>query len=126
MENDLFIEETKNTPSIVLSSKKGIISIEGKSFPENANDFYNRLGDWLVKYRLEKDFITIETHFYYVSSSSIIAFLKLLKKSETIFAPDKITLIWKYDDDDEDILRIGEDYKKLVNCNIIFEEKKEE
>jgi len=126
MIKDLIIKATKNTPSITTDKSRGHILIEGSSFPENVNDFYAVLTDWVSKARIDNDNITIETHFYYIASSSIIALLKFFKKIEKLYAPEKITINWHYDEDDEDILRNGEDYQKLFSFQINLISKKEE
>jgi hypothetical protein len=39
MEN-MFLEATKYTPEISLDAAAGIVSLKGKSYPENTLDFY--------------------------------------------------------------------------------------
>jgi hypothetical protein len=114
----LHISEGKNTPEVNWDVESGTFSIMGKSFPENSKKFYNPLTDWLD----EQEFagvIKFEFYFYYLSSSSIIAIYQILKRLESI--SDKgtsIEVIWKYDDGDDDIERIGLDYQKITSLNI--------
>ena len=113
MKGDLVIVETKNTPRVTADFEKAYLRIEGNSYPENANDFYNQLQSWVTKLRIKKDHLTIETQFHYIASSSVIAFLKFLKRAESLFDPCKFKLTWEYDYDDDDVMQIGEDLQTL-------------
>jgi hypothetical protein len=46
MEN-IKLELTKYTPEISLDASSGIISMTGKSYPENTFDFYKPIIDWM-------------------------------------------------------------------------------
>lgn len=114
----LHISEGKNTPEVNWDVESGIFSITGKSFPENSKKFYNPLNDWLDEQDFEGE-LEFEFYFYYLSSSSIIAIYQILKRLEAI--ADKgasIQIVWKFDEGDDDIERIGSDYQKITSLNI--------
>jgi hypothetical protein len=117
--SSLHIEEGKNTPKVNWDIDSEIMGMSGKSFPENTKKFYNQLTDWLDSQKLTGK-KTFEFHFYYLSSSSIIAVYQILKRLET--ASDNgasIIVNWKYDDGDDDIQRIGLDYEKITSLTIV-------
>jgi hypothetical protein len=119
--SNLIIEEGKNTPKVNWDIDSEVFIMSGKSFPENTKKFYNQLTDWLDAQKLEGT-KTFEFHFYYLSSSSIIAVYQILKRLESASENDvSIGVIWKYDDGDEDIQRIGLDYEKITSLTINHE-----
>ena len=116
--SNLHISEGKSTPKVIWDLDTGVFVVSGKSFPENTKKFYNLLTDWLESQKIERS-ATFEFHFYYLSSSSIIAIYQILKRLELISSQGvDINIIWKYDEGDDDIERIGLDYKKITNLNI--------
>ena len=46
----LHIEGTEDTPEVLLDSGNNTFSISGRSFPENAIEFYEPIFAWLQKY----------------------------------------------------------------------------
>jgi len=118
LENELNIIATKNTPLVIGSIANGFIKFEGSSFPENSKKFYEPLMVWVTESRKTNSKFNIETNFNYISSSSLIAILNLLKRFQTLYGAENITLKWFYEDDDEDILKIAEDYRKIVDFTI--------
>lgn len=116
--SNLHISEGKNTPKVTWDIDSGKFVISGKSFPENTKKFYNLLTDWLDSQKLENN-ATFEFHFYYLSSSSIIAIYQILKRLENICDQGVcIDVIWKHDEGDDDIERIGLDYQKITKLKI--------
>jgi len=119
--SNLNIEEGKNTPKVNWDLDSEVFTMSGKSFPENTKKFYNQLTDWLDVQKLE-GVKTFEFHFYYLSSSSIIAVYQILKRLESATENGaSISVTWKYDDGDEDIQRIGLDYEKITSLTINHE-----
>lgn len=126
MGENFIIEATKNTPRVNADSNAYSMRIEGSTFPENVRKFYDPITDWIDKYiNLNKEF-TIDCKFYYMASSSVIAFLKTLKKLESKLGKDNMKIIWRFEEGDDDILKIGEDYSQLLDITFSFKEEAEE
>lgn len=124
MDKKLKIEETKNTPSIHFDGAQGVFKIKGRSFPENAKKFYKPIIEWLVAFSPE-DNKTYHVYFAldYVSSSSLLTLLEIMKQLNTFHTSGyNFEINWQYDFDDEDIKKIGEDFKKFLQIPIHFEE----
>ena len=116
--SELHISEGKNTPEVHWNAESGEFVISGKSFPENYKKFYTPLVDWIDAQEFQGD-LTFEFHFYYLSSSSIIAIYQILKKIEVINEGDSnVRILWKFDEGDDDVERIGEDYQKITSLDI--------
>ncbi len=118
----LELEETSNTPYILFDSEAGKFAIEGKSFPEDSKEFYRRIIDWMEQYKAEKPAnLTLSFNLFYLSSSSIISVKQLLLKLVDLQnAGTKVSVIWKYDHDDDDIKKTGEDYQQLTKLNFVY------
>ncbi len=117
-ENNISIQEGKNTPKVIGKEDIGKLVIEGNSYPENVIQFYTPIMSWVEEVSKSIDSIKVECQFYYIASSSVIAFLKLLQKIESLFDPKKITFKWKYEEGDEDIKKIGQDYSTILKTPI--------
>jgi hypothetical protein len=120
LENELNISATKNTPFVIGSMTEGFIKFEGSSFPENSKKFYEPLMVWVTESRKLTNQFQIETKFNYISSYSLIAILNLLKRLQYLYGADNVTLKWYYEKEDEDIFKIAEDYRKIVDFSIEF------
>ena len=123
--NNLFIEEGKNTPKVVGNDNIGELTIEGNSYPENVIEFYSPIMSWVEKLSKSNNQIKVECQFYYIASSSVIAFLKLLQKIESLFDKNNIVFIWKYEEGDDDIRKIGQDYSTILETPLCIIEVEE-
>ncbi|MBG14913.1 MAG: hypothetical protein CL853_01015 [Crocinitomicaceae bacterium] len=118
LSNNLLIKEGKNTPKVVGNTNLSELIFKGNSYPENVLQFYTPIFNWIEELKNEKNEITVDCQFYYIASSSVIAFLKLLQKVESTFEKENIKFIWKYEEGDDDIKKIGQDYSTILNTPI--------
>ena len=123
---NLLIQQGKNTPRIFGDSINSFLVMEGSSFPENVRKFYTPINDWLDSILTTKSTMNIDCKFYYLASSSIIALLKTLKHAERLFGNSNISIKWRYEEDDDDIRKIGEDFSHLLGIEFEFIEEPEE
>lgn len=122
----LNILQGKNTPTIKWDTQTGIYIVEGKSFPENAKKFYTPVLDWMDQ-EMSIGSAHFKFYFYYLSSSSVISMYQILKKLELMVEQGlELQLEWCYDRGDEDVKRIGKDFKKLTSLDIHLVEFEEE
>jgi hypothetical protein len=120
--NRLEITEGGNTPHILFDPSSGIYKIEGKSFPEDSKEFYRPIIEWLDAYKsnLPAEF-DLNINLFYLSSSSIISVKQILLKLIDFQAKGtKASVIWYYDEDDDDIKKTGEDYMKITKLPFQF------
>jgi hypothetical protein len=116
---------TKRTPWIILET--GRIFIMGRSIPENPNDFYRPVQEWISKYvqnYTEKS--KIELGFEYINTSStkwIFTMLKELSEMKEIAKNAKVT--WYYEHGDEDMCELGFILRSLVECPFVVVEVEE-
>lgn len=112
------IERTSKTPEVLLDSEQGSITLIGRSIPENSIEFYAPVMEWIEKYSIDtKPQTQFNIHLEYFNTSSSKCILDILKKLRNLdqAGKTKIVVNWYYDEDDEDMLEAGEDYREIVN-----------
>jgi len=107
---NISIEGTKYTPEIKSDIRKGEIKFYGSSYPENANEFYQPVYEWVEKYfEQEGAALVVNFYIYYFNTSTSKCFMNLLEILENNHKKGKkITINWHYSEDDEDSLDSGE------------------
>jgi hypothetical protein len=118
MEN-LQLEESFKTPLVSFESGTGNLSVRGRVFPENPEEFFSLIFDWLKEYATQPAPQTRMVLFlsYFNSTSSEYIF-RLCKFIEGISENgNAATIVWEYDSDDEDMKQIGEDYAEILKLN---------
>jgi hypothetical protein len=110
MEN-LKLEATQYTPEISLDTS-GVISLTGKSYPENTFEFYAPVMEWLETYfdghAAEKTVVNMEIIYFNSSSSKLFFdFFDLLEDNRE---KHKIEINWIYDNENESAMEAGEDF----------------
>lgn len=112
MEN-MFFEATKYTPEITLDKESGLISLKGKSYPENTFDFYEPIIAWIKWYLASpKEGVKIVFDISYFNSSSSKLFFDIFDiLEEGVEQGSSISIEWIYDADNESAQEAGEDFK---------------
>jgi len=123
MEN-LIITQTAETPEVNFNVN-GELIIKGVSIPENITEFYTPVINWIKDLELEiPNAIHLVFEIEYINTSSTRVFIEIIKKVNLL--KDKcpnISIVWKYELDDEDNLDLGKDLeisaKAIMNFEII-------
>ena len=113
----LKLEGSAKTPYVNFDPENGLMELKGRSIPENSIDFYKPLIDWIDKYgRSPKTRSALHMQLEYFNTSSSKCILDVFKKLEAIRAAgNEVTILWHYEEDDEDMLEAGEDYAGIIN-----------
>lgn len=115
MEN--FLQKpTAKTPSIRFDKDKGLFEISGRSIPENSIDFYKPALDWLDEYLTSPNPETIlDIKLEYFNTSSSKCLVDIFRRFEILHKNGSRTRIrWYYEEEDEDMLESGEDFKGII------------
>jgi len=117
----LDIRATNDTPKVLLDPENNIFEISGRSLPEDVVSFYQPVIDWLEEY---KDNARDSTEFvfkyiYFNTATSKLIQDILMKLEEIKLSGKEIQVLWFYEQDDEDMLDVGEEFKE--NIEIPFE-----
>jgi len=110
------IEHTETTPKVIFNKETGVFIIEGKTLPENVNQFYEPLLDWLTDYINNPNNETIlNLKLEYINTASSKAIFSIFLKLEKLIEKGKkAKIIWYYADDDEDMMDVGEEYADVI------------
>jgi len=118
MEN-LTVEGDFKHPEIVFDAEKGLLELKGNSIPERAEDFYTPILEWIKNYLQSPcETTTLNLKLIYLNSGSKRYILDLLEMIKS--GGNNVTINWYYEEDDEDMLEMGESYKELVDLPINF------
>ncbi len=118
----LRIEKEKKTPFIELDPSRGTLTIEGRSIPENPESFYDVVYSAMVEYyRYPRNLTIFNFQFEYINSGSSKFILKLFRLIRKHYDSGNDCLIrWFYEEDDENILDLGEHYKNTFKLPFNF------
>ncbi len=118
MENYTLTPSPK-TPRLYFNSESGDFEISGRSIPENSIEFYKPLVEWLDKYVANpatKTRLTVNLEYFNTSSSKCL--VEIFRKLEKLSAKSDVKVLWHYEEEDEDMLESGDDFKKIIKIPI--------
>jgi len=114
---NIHLEESAKTPLVKYFPKDQRLLIEGKLIPENPLLIFTELENWLDAYdQSDQQDLTVEFYLHYYNTSSLKRLNMFLKKINSLDNEhNKINIIWKCDDGDEDNVEDGEDFKEVMD-----------
>jgi hypothetical protein len=110
---------TLKTPEVNFNSQSGELKITGCLFPEDPNDFFQPVLAWLDDYsKSPAPNTTFLLNLKYFNSGAHKYLYKCFKRLEEMADEgDGAKIIWEYENEDEDIKEMGEDYRQLLKIN---------
>jgi len=118
---NLRIKQSSNTPSVDFQLN-GDLFISGISTPDNVTEFYNPLFEWLKKFKELKKKITFSLFFNYLNTSSTRILVDLILNLQSLNTEEvNVTFVWKYEEDDIDMLELGEDIEMVTNIKFEYQ-----
>jgi len=112
----LLIEQTDDSPRIVLDPVDKLFEISGKSLPEDVLDFYQPVLDWLNAYRKEPDSKTIfniRLIYFNTASSKMIMDIFLIFE-EMVEEGHEVLIKWHSNQKDEDMQEAGKEFEEMI------------
>lgn len=101
------------------NASAGTLEFRGRAIPEHPNRFFSPLIDWIEAYVETRPLATtFSVAVDYLNSSSQRYLLELLERLGPLRT--KMRIHWYYEEDDEEILRIGEDLAAQTNLPFNF------
>jgi len=117
----LRIEQTDDSPEVIMDQQGNRFEIFGKSLPEDVVDFYQPVLDWLNEYRKKpnsKTEFNIKLIYFNTASSKLI--LDILMIFEEMVEEDHEILInWLSLKSDEDMQEAGREYEEMIDVHRI-------
>ncbi|MDN5303565.1 MAG: hypothetical protein PWP46_444 [Fusobacteriaceae bacterium] len=123
---DLFIKATKYSPEVYFQVNNSKLTIKGESYPENSFEFYTSIFAAIKDYFSDNSHnkLLIEIYLTYLNTSSSICIMNIFDILELYYKKNNkdISIVWFYDEENEEIVEIIEEFKEDVSYN--FEIKK--
>lgn len=120
MEN-LLIERTSQSPKVELKTN-GELLISGVSTLSHVQKFYSVILDWLNEFKTQSPKnIDLVLEMYYMNTSSALMFVDILRDVNTFKSENSsVQISWKYEEDDEDILSLGEQLESATHSKFTY------
>jgi hypothetical protein len=127
----LIINQTENSPKVILDPDKKIFEISGESRPPDVPLFYDEILRWLDEYTLHlskshisKDPVEVNLDLEYFNSSSAKYILDFCKQLAQVRSKGKeVTVRWHYEDDDMDMLEVGREMSRMAKVPFEYIQK---
>jgi len=117
----LDIKATNDTPRVLFDPDNNLFEISGRSLPEDVVTFYQPVLDWLDEYTrtpLKKTDFVFKYIYFNTATSKLVQ--DILTRLEHLHEKgSEVKVSWYYEQDDEDMLDLGIEFKE--NVNIAFE-----
>lgn len=111
------LEGSMDSPNVTLDKDSGVFEITGKSLPENVNSFYDPIIGWFEEYFQAPNtetLVSMKMDYINTASSKVLLSLFLLFEKASLEGK-AIKVNWFYQEDDEDMYDVGEEYSEIVN-----------
>ena len=119
---DYHVVKGNNTPKIDFLASEGILQMEGRSIPENPNEFYKPLVLWAQEYFKEaKPLTQVIIKLEYInsgSSKSLLEFFRTIRDQH--INGNKCVVKWYFEEDDESVQELGEHYQFTLKIPFEF------
>ncbi len=122
MEKVVIQEPMKNIPGIVFSPDTREILVWGRSIPENPELIFRRFDEWIISYFEKEDNLVVSIFLEYINSGSSKYLFEILRKLADYKRSGKnVRMIWKYEEEDEAMLDLGEHYRDSAGIPLEIE-----
>ncbi|MFO7851484.1 MAG: DUF1987 domain-containing protein [Bacteroidota bacterium] len=122
MEIKFIQEKSQKCPGIYYDPADNLLTIEGRSIPENPDIIYQPVKDWIEEYFSDSDSLNIKFVLEYINSGSSKHLLDVLKIFRAYYRQGKkLRIRWLYEEDDEAIFELGEHFRDTSGLPIEIE-----
>lgn len=119
----LVISGLGENPSVNFNGGSGVFAISGKSYPENVNDFYKPVLDYLEQYKASpqtKTILDFNWLYYNTATSKII--VKIIMSLKALKDQNKsVEIIWHCKKSDDLMIEKGEELKEVIDMPFTIE-----
>ncbi len=116
MQNELKINASDYSPEVYLNAQEGILSISGRSMPEDVGSFFDPIFDWVDEYlKNPREMTILNIFFEYYNSSTARKITEIIFELEELLKTGKdVKVTWKYKSDDLIMKENGEEISSVV------------
>ena len=118
--NDFSIPGSQSTPAIQSDWGKGIVSMQGDSYPENSYELFHQVYEWIERFLGEAAHpLNLELRPLYLNTSSIKAMMDIFDLLEAAYQEGRqVAVNWYYDIRNERVVELAEEFKE--DCTFPF------
>jgi len=118
--DNLKIESTQSTPSIITDFQAGTVDMRGDSYPENSFELFSPALRWIEEYlRRAGRPLTLNLHLLYLNTSSVKAMMDIFDILEEAHrSGSTVAVNWFYDEQNERVAELAEEFKE--DCSFPF------
>ena len=122
MEKQVIQEELKNCPGIIYYPGPNKLEMIGRSIPENPELIFRRLDNWITQHFEKNSGLDVNFQLEYINSGSSKYLYEILKRLTAFGRSGKrIMMKWRYEEDDEAMLELGEHYRDTAGIPLQIE-----
>jgi hypothetical protein len=122
MEKIVIQEGLKNCPGIIYYPLPNKLEMIGRSIPENPEPIFRRLDNWITRHFENNNGLNVNFQLEYINSGSSKYLYEILKRLTSFANSGKlIRMIWRYEEDDEAMLELGEHYRDTAGIPLEIE-----
>jgi len=122
MEKHIIQEELKNCPAIIYYPDSNRLEMIGRSIPENPELIFKRLDSWITQHFEKSGGLDINFQLEYINSGSSKYLYEILRRLTVLGKSGKrIRMKWRYEEDDEAMLELGEHYRDTAGIPLDME-----
>lgn len=116
----LKIKGSRILPFVSFDAENGLLEMGGISVPADSIEFYRPLLEWFGEYAKNPKPVTrMNFRFEYYNTNSLKCLFDFFKRLEKFHLDgNNIIVNWYYDEDYEDLLESGEDFRTLLKVPI--------
>ncbi|MBF8273170.1 MAG: uncharacterized protein HW380_2275 [Magnetococcales bacterium] len=119
------LQRTERTPNVLFNFATNCFSLTGESYPEDVSEFYGSLMAKLKEHLglLRKAELQFDFSLVYFNSSTAKVIMRLFELLEqTAQRGNQVLVNWHYDEDDDNMREMGEDFSedlKAARFNLV-------
>ena len=119
--NELNIEGSQSTPSIIADWEQGRLTMQGDSYPENSFEFFYTVIDWIERYLKESAApFSLELRLVYMNTSSVKAMMDIFDLLEDAHRRGRqVSVNWFYDPRNDRVVDLAVEFRE--DCTFPFE-----
>ena len=107
----LVIKKTPSTPEAIFEVD-GNLTLNGRIITDNATLLFQPMMDWINKLECQKVIFNINLE--YLNTSASMQLYQMLKNLADNCMVEELSVIWHYEEDDEDHLETGQVYEERL------------
>lgn len=118
---NLTIAGSQSTPQIMADWDKGLMSIQGDSYPENSFEFFDPIIDWIERFLLQtQQPLRLELRLVYMNTSSVKVMMDIFDILEESYKQGRqVSVNWYYDTRNERVVDMVHEFKE--DCSFPFQ-----